>query len=95
MLENDQHIPAIEEMISVREKHKSDWATGSMVCELAQIDFYIWYFSVIAKKFADRNAVRNLDKYISQHKRNFELYQNSHENDYSARTYYELLSMKR
>ncbi len=94
LLENDQHIPAIEEMISVREKHKSDWATGSMVCELAQIDFYIWYFSVIAKKFADRNAVRNLDKYISQHKRNFELYQNSHENDYSARTYYELLSMK-
>ena len=94
LLENDQHIPAIEEMISVREKHQSDWATGSMVCELAQIDFYIWYLSVIAKKFADRNAMRNLDKYISQHKRNFELYKSSHESDYSARTYYELLSMK-
>ncbi len=94
LLENDQHMPAIEEMVSVREKHKEDWATEGMVCELAQIDFYIWYFSVIAKKFADRNAVRNLDIYISEHKKNFEQYKNTHKDDYSARTYYELLSMK-
>lgn len=94
LLENEQYMPAIEEMISVRKMHEQDWVAEDEICELAQIDFYIWYFSVIAKKFADTNVAHKLDSYIDTYKKNFAKYKNSHEEDFSARTYYELLSMK-
>lgn len=94
LLEDDQHMLAIDEMISIREKHKTDWAGEEHICELAQIDFYIWYFSVIAKKFADQTIANKLNTYIEKYKENFEAYKNAHKDDLSARTYYELLSMK-
>lgn len=94
LLENDQHMLSLKNLIEAREKHKMDWASPQMERELAQIDFYIWYFSVITKKYADHSVIGKLNEYIKKYKANFKSYRDSHPLDSSAATYYELLLMK-
>lgn len=93
LLENEEYISAIDVMERERDKLETKWKDDASN-ELAQVDFYIWYFSIIAKRYADEIVDLDLDRRIKRSRDEFYQYTQTHSNDKEAKVYYELLSMK-
>ena len=93
LLENEEYISAIDVMEQERDALANKWGSQSSN-ELAQVDFYIWYFSVIAKRYADEIVDLDLDRRIESYRNKFHEYTQTHPHDEEAKVYYELLSMK-
>ena len=93
LLENEEYNLAIHGMEDQRDILAKKWGEKERH-ELAQVDFYIWYFSVITKRYADAAVDMSLNETIETYKQKFKDYTTEHPNDKEARIYYELLSMK-
>lgn len=93
LLENEEYDRAIRVMEEKRDALAEKWKE-KFRNELAQVDFYIWYFSVITKRYADATVDKNLDIKIEMYRNMFEEYTLVHPEDKEAKIYYELLSMK-
>lgn len=93
LLENEEYISAIDVMERERDKLETKWKDDA-INELAQVDFYIWYFSIIAKRYADEIVDLDLDRRIERSRGEFYKYTQTHSYDKEAKVYYELLSMK-
>lgn len=93
LLENEEYDLAIHGMEDRRDDLEKKWGERERH-ELAQVDFYIWYFSVITKRYANPTVDKNLDKKIETYKKKFEEYTIKFPDDKQAKIYYVLLSMK-